>query len=86
MWYYLGVLRNNLSQTFTAFYNTKNKGFRTIGTVRVDVPKELQSGGSGCNSGNVLEFAQQALDTLTAISDEVVQRFNDIIAVTGCRN
>ena len=85
MWYYLGVLRNNLSQTFIAFYDGKrDKVFRNIGTVGVDVPKELQSGGSGCNSGNVLELAQQALDTLTAISAEVGQRFNDIIAVTRC--
>ena len=87
MWYYLGVLRNNLSQTFALLYNNKEgKGFANIDTVSVEVPKELQSGGSGCNSGNVLEFAQQALDTLTAISDEVGRRFNDIIAVTGCRN
>jgi len=85
MWYYLQQLRNNLSQTFTAYYNSKDAGFAPIQTVNVVVPNELQSGGTGCNSGNVLVFAQQAFATLSAISDEVGQRFTNIIAVTGCK-
>lgn len=85
MWYYLKeVLRVNISQTFAAYYDRKSLNYTPIQTVSVEVPKELQSGGSGCNSGNVLVFAQQAFATLSAISDEVGQRFTNIIALSGC--
>ena len=84
MWYYLGELRKNISLTFAVYYNSKSAGFTNIQTVNVVVPDALQIGGSGCNSGNVLEFAQQALDTLLAISGEVGLRFDNITYITGC--
>jgi hypothetical protein len=86
MWYYLGELRKNISLTFAVYYNSKSAGYLNIQTVSVVVPDALQSGGSGCNSGNVLELAQQALDTLLAISGEVGLRFNDITNITGCHD
>jgi len=84
MWYYLGELRNNISQTFAVYYDTKGAPYSDIPTVDVVLPDALKSGGSGCNSGNVLELTQQALNTLTAISDEVGKRFDDITYVSGC--
>jgi hypothetical protein len=54
---------------------------------RVDVvlPPAIQPGGVGCNSSNVGEIAQQALATLTAMSQEVGAVISDLFAASGCQ-
>ena len=84
-WYVLSSFRKNMDVTLGWLKDNKSASYRMFPRVDVVLPPAIQPGGVGCNPSNVGEIAQQALATLTAMSQEVGAAISDLFSASGCQ-